>query len=83
MRFILLLAILFQVNGNLIGSAVKDKHHHIQVNDSIISFFGKEPDGSPKIHYYKFYNGIQMIEFDYLTPYHERINYLEQAQLGL
>lgn len=80
MRFILLLAILFQVNGNLIGSAVKDKHHHIQVNDSIISFFGKEPDGSPNIHYYKFYGGIQMIEFDYLTPYHERINYLEQAQ---
>jgi hypothetical protein len=52
MRFILLLAILFQVKGKLSGSAGKDKHHYIQVNDSIISFFGKEPDGSPNIYYY-------------------------------
>jgi hypothetical protein len=80
MRYILLLAILFQVNGNLSARTCKDKLHQFQVNDSIISFFGKEPDGSPIIHYYKFYDGIQMIEFDYLTPYHERINYLEQAQ---
>lgn len=41
---------------------------------------GKEPDGKPIIHYYKFYNGIQMIEFDNLSAYHQRVNYLEQAQ---
>jgi hypothetical protein len=41
---------------------------------------GKEPDGSPDIHYYRFNNGIQFIEFDYLSSYHRRVNYLEQAQ---
>lgn len=39
-----------------------------------------EPTGEPEIHYYKFYDGIQMIEFDYLSAYHKRINYLEQAK---
>lgn len=39
-----------------------------------------EPSGAPYIHYYKFYDGIQMIEFDFLTAYHDRVNYLEQAQ---
>lgn len=42
-------------------------------------YVGGEPTGEPDIHYYKFYNGIQMIEFDYLSAYHSRINYLEQA----
>ncbi|HNA56966.1 MAG TPA: hypothetical protein PLJ43_02555, partial [Chitinophagales bacterium] len=45
------------------------------------SFFGDtEPTGEPEMHYYKFYDGIQMIEFDYLTAYHKRVNYLEQAK---
>ncbi|MEZ5172264.1 MAG: WG repeat-containing protein [Bacteroidia bacterium] len=46
-----------------------------------LPFLGdKEPDGKPEIHYYKFYNGVQMIEFDYLSAYHKKVNYLEQAQ---
>lgn len=43
-------------------------------------FSKTEPTGEPDIHYYKFYNGIQMIELDYLSAYHRRVNYLEQAQ---
>ncbi len=43
-------------------------------------FGGTEPTGEPDIYYYKFYNGIQMIELDYLSAYHRRVNYLEQAQ---
>jgi len=39
-----------------------------------------EPTGEPDIYYYKFYNGVQMIEFDYLSAYHRKVNYLEQAQ---
>lgn len=39
-----------------------------------------EPTGAPDIHYYQLYNGIQMVEFDYLSAYHRRVNYLEQAQ---
>ena len=38
------------------------------------------PSGEPDIYYYKFYNGIQMIEFDYLTAYHRKVNFLEQTQ---
>jgi hypothetical protein len=45
------------------------------------SHLGKtEPSDEPDIHYYKFYNGIQMIEFDYLSAYHRKVNFLEQAQ---
>jgi hypothetical protein len=43
-------------------------------------FSEKEPTSDPDVHYYKFYNGIQMVEFDYLSAYHRRVNYLEQAQ---
>jgi hypothetical protein len=43
-------------------------------------FGGTEPTGEPDVYYYNFYNGIQMIEFDYLSAYHRRVNYLEQAQ---
>ncbi|MFZ6053025.1 WG repeat-containing protein [Halocola ammonii] len=34
----------------------------------------------PVITYYNFYDGIQMIEIDYLTAYHNRVNQLEQQQ---
>lgn len=34
----------------------------------------------PVIHYYNFYDGIQMIELDYLTAYHDRVNQLEMEQ---
>lgn len=44
------------------------------------SFDKTEPTGEPDIHYYKFYSGIQMIELDYLSAYHRRVNYLEQAK---
>ena len=45
------------------------------------SFMQKtEPTGDPDIHYYTFHHGLQMIEFDYLSAYHRRVNYLEQAQ---
>lgn len=45
------------------------------------SLFGEtEPTGEPDVYYYKFYNDIQMVEFDYLSAYHRRLNYLEQAQ---
>lgn len=53
--------ILFHVSQNLTGTICDDMLHHIQVDDSILSFSGKEPDGSPNIHYYNFYDGIQMI----------------------
>lgn len=43
-------------------------------------FGDTEPTSEPDIHYYKFYNGIQMIEFDYLTAYHRRLNYLERTR---
>jgi hypothetical protein len=46
----------------------------------VIHFGDKEPTSDPDIHYYKFYNGIQMVEFDYLSSYHRRVNYLEQAK---
>jgi hypothetical protein len=39
-----------------------------------------EPTGEPEIHYYNFYNDVQMVEFDYLSAYHRKVNYLEQAQ---
>jgi WG containing repeat len=45
-----------------------------------LHFSTAEPSDEPDIHYYKFYNGIQMVEFDYLSAYHRRVNYLEQAQ---
>lgn len=38
------------------------------------------PTDGPDIHYYKFYDGIQMIEFDYLSSYHRKVNFLEQAR---
>jgi hypothetical protein len=45
-----------------------------------LRFSEKEPTSDPDIHYYKFYDGIQMVELDYLSAYHRRVNYLEQAQ---
>jgi hypothetical protein len=39
-----------------------------------------EPTGEPDVYYYPFYNGIQMVEFDHLTAYHRRVNFLEQSQ---
>lgn len=51
--------------------------------DAQISLFGNrdfEPTGIPEPVYYAFYDGVQMIEFDYLSAYHGRVNYLEQAQ---
>jgi hypothetical protein len=39
-----------------------------------------EPSAEPDVHYYKFYKGIQMIEFDYLSAYHRKVNFLEQTQ---
>lgn len=44
-----------------------------------LSILNNEPDGSPIIHYYPFYNGIQMVELDFLTAHQNRISYLEQA----
>jgi len=34
----------------------------------------------PDINYYKFHNDTQMIEFDYLSAYHRKVNHLEQSQ---
>jgi len=79
-KFFLILLILLQANSHLHARNVNSNHNSFGVNDSIFRFFDEEPDGSPNIHYYKFYNGIQMIELDYLTSYHQRINYLEQAK---
>jgi hypothetical protein len=33
----------------------------------------------PIVHYFKFYNGVQMIELDYLSAYHANVNSLEQS----
>jgi len=79
-KFFLILFMLLQANSHLHASNANSNDKNFGVKDSIFRFFDKEPDGSPNIHYYKFYNGIQMIELDYLTPYHQRVNYLEQTK---
>lgn len=42
--------------------------------------FSKEPSDEPIIHYYNFYNGVQMIRLDYLSSYENKVSFLEQTQ---
>lgn len=40
----------------------------------------REPSDDPIVHYYHFYNGVQMIMLDYQTPFENKVSYLEQAE---
>lgn len=42
--------------------------------------FSKEPSDEPIIHYYNFYNGVQMIQLDYLSSYESKVGFLEATQ---
>lgn len=39
-----------------------------------------QQDFSPKVHYYPFYNGVQMIEIDRITPFYQEVAHLEMTQ---
>ena len=39
-----------------------------------------QQDFSPKVHYYPFYNGVQMIEIDRASAYHREVSFLEFSQ---
>lgn len=42
--------------------------------------FSKEPSDEPIIHYYNFYDGVQMIRLDYLSSYERKVSFLEATQ---
>lgn len=44
------------------------------------NLFSKEPSDEPIIHYYNFYNGVQMIQLDYLSSYERKISFLETTR---
>ncbi len=39
-----------------------------------------EPTGVPEAHYYAFVDGLQMVEFDYLSAHRNRVDFLEMTQ---
>ena len=47
---------------------------------SQIGGYSNKHEIDPIIHYYPFYDGVQMIELDYLSAYYSTVNQLEQAQ---
>ncbi|MDD3323483.1 MAG: WG repeat-containing protein [Paludibacter sp.] len=44
------------------------------------NLFSKEPSDEPFIHYYHFYNGVQMIQLDYRSAYERKVRFLESTQ---
>lgn len=44
------------------------------------NLFSKEPSDEPIIHYYNFYNGVQMIQLDYLSSYERKVSFLESTR---
>lgn len=61
--------------GLVLGTLLAIANLHAQIPG-----WGEEPTGEPDVHYYPFYDGVQMIEFDYLSAYQRKIGYLEQAK---